>query len=99
MASTRRSAYGLLPLGGGILLALAASVVYSSVPAAARAPARPAGKQAAPKPVMPAAAQAFLRKNCVACHTGASAAGKLDLTKPFRPDDAANFNAWVKVID
>ena len=48
---------------------------------------------------MPPAAQSFLRQNCLACHSKTSASGGLNLTTAFRPNDANNFNLWVKVYD
>jgi mono/diheme cytochrome c family protein len=91
--SQGRAAFtGLGPLsflsaGGGALLALAASVGHGSVP------------KPAPSRALPTTAQAFVRQHCLACHRGASAAGKLDLTTPFRPEDPAAFSRWVKVVD
>ncbi|MCW3100625.1 MAG: hypothetical protein JWL77_6243 [Chthonomonadaceae bacterium] len=74
-----------------MLLLIAAVAGHSSVPDAAHTQA---------VQVMPAAAQSFLGKNCVVCHSKKSASGGLDLTTTaFRPNDATNFNLWVKVYD
>src|SRR5205807_1787060 len=43
--------------------------------------------------------QSFLRQNCVGCHSKTNVSGKLDLTTPFRPADAGDFDRWVKVVD
>lgn len=83
------SPLGLLTLGSGALLLIAASVGHSSVRA------RPAPAT----PTLSASAQQFLRQSCVGCHSKSNASGGLDLTKPFRPTDTQNFNAWVKVYD
>ncbi len=89
-ALRRRWPFFLLPLGGGALL-VSAVVSKGSVPDVAHA-------QTAQ--VMPPAVQSFLRRNCVACHSKKSASGGLDLTTTaFRPNDASNFNLWVKVHD
>lgn len=73
------------------MLLIAGVAGYSSVPDTAH----PRTVQ-----VMPAAAQSFISKNCVVCHSKKSAAGGLDLaTTAFRPNDAANFNRWVKIYD
>ena len=81
----------LLPMGSGMLLLIAAVAGHGSVPDTTHT-------QTAP--VMPAAAQSFLGKNCVVCHSKKSASGGLDLTSTaFRPNDTANFNLWVKVYD
>src|SRR5262249_43224473 len=89
-ASARPWLLAPLPLGSLTLLLLAASVGYGSVPSRSQAPRAL---------VMPPAAQSFLRENCQACHSGPNASGKLDLTTAFRPEDASNFNRWVRVID
>jgi hypothetical protein len=45
-------------------------------------------------------ADAFLQKNCAACHNSPTAAGRLDLTKlGFEPANPNNFEIWVKVHD
>lgn len=75
-------------LTGGVLLILAASVGYS---------AAPTNKAAAAVP--PAAAQAFLRQNCLACHNKANASGGLDLNTTFRPENPASHEVWVEVVD
>jgi hypothetical protein len=47
-----------------------------------------------------AGADAFLRKNCVACHNSAAPAARLDLTKlSYDPASPDNFALWVKVHD
>jgi hypothetical protein len=48
---------------------------------------------------MPPLVQGFVRQNCVLCHSGKGASGGLDLTAPFQPDSATNYNSWVKVYD
>lgn len=48
---------------------------------------------------LPAEAQSFLRAQCVRCHGKTNPSGKLDLTAPFHPEDPANFDRWVKVVD
>jgi hypothetical protein len=54
----------------------------------------------AASPTIPAAAQKFLRENCLACHNKANASGGLDLAaRTFRPQDTANFDLWVKIHD
>lgn len=81
----------LLTSGSALLLVFAASVGHSSVP--------DAGKTAT-TPALSAAAQSFLKQNCVVCHNKANASGGLNLTAtPFRPEETANFNLWVKVHD
>jgi mono/diheme cytochrome c family protein len=86
-----RRALCLLPMGSGAMLLFAAVSGHGSVPDAV--PAQTAQ-------TMPAAAQSFLNKNCVVCHSKQSASGGLDLTTTaFRPNDASNFNLWVKVHD
>jgi hypothetical protein len=87
-AVNRRASLGVLSLGSMALLAVAASVGYTKVP--------PAAPKATP---MPSTAQAFLRKNCLACHSKTNPSGKLDLTTAFLPDNRSNFQLWVKVID
>src|ERR1044071_2393384 len=80
----------LLPLGSGTLLAFAASIGHSSVPAPS---------YARTTQTMPPAAQSFLRQNCLACHSKTRVSGGLDLTTAFRPEEANNFSLWVKVVD
>ncbi len=54
---------------------------------------------AAPAPPFPGA-DAFLKKNCLACHNATSRSAGLDLsTLSFEPANPANFAAWVKVHD
>ena len=82
--------FALFLSAGGTLLVFAASVGRGSPPVPARTQTMP---------VMPPAAQSFLRQNCLACHNKTSAKGGLDLTTAFRPEVAANFSLWVKVHD
>jgi hypothetical protein len=43
---------------------------------------------------------AFLRKNCIACHSSAAPKAGLDLTKlAYDPSNADNFELWVKIHD
>ena len=80
----------LLVTGGATVL-LAASLRLGS----AQTGARPA-----PTPILPPTMRQVLQKNCVSCHTGASASGGLDLSKAaFRPQNAANFDVWAKIHD
>ena len=47
-----------------------------------------------------AGADAFLQKNCAACHSSSSPAARLDLTKlSYEPANPDNFAIWVKVHD
>jgi len=47
-----------------------------------------------------AGSDAFIQKNCVACHNSSAHSGGLDLTKlAFEPANADNFAVWVKVHD
>jgi len=47
-----------------------------------------------------AGAGAFIQKNCAACHSSASSAARLDLTKlSYEPANPDNFAIWVKVHD
>jgi hypothetical protein len=47
-----------------------------------------------------AGADAFIQKNCAACHNSSAAAARLDLTKlGYEPGDPDNFATWVKVHD
>ena len=88
----RRCPLFLFPAGSGALLAFAATVGHGSVPGTGHAAAAPS--------VVPPAAQSFLRKNCLACHSKQSPSGGLDLTTAlFHPTDTNNFNLWVKVHD
>ncbi len=49
---------------------------------------------------MPTAVQSFLRKNCFICHNKTTTSGGLNLMATlFRPNEASNFNLWVKVYD
>jgi hypothetical protein len=42
----------------------------------------------------------FIEKHCAECHDELTRKGRLDLTSlPFKPEDEANFAAWVKVHD
>ncbi len=75
---------------GGVLLVLAASIGYGSVPDAS--PVRKA-------PALSPPAQSFVRQHCLGCHSKTKASGGLDLATSFRPDDSGNFNLWVKVAD
>jgi hypothetical protein len=75
----------LLAFSAGILLVLVASVGHSS--------------DAAPAGTVPSAAKGFLQRNCLGCHSPTNASGGLDLTMAFQPEDAANFDTWVKVVD
>ncbi len=80
----------LFPFGGGALL-FSAGVSRGSVPDT---------KPVQAVQVLPATALSFMSKNCVVCHNKQSASGGLDLTATaFRPNDATNFNRWVKVYD
>lgn len=77
---------------GATALVLAGSVGYGSVPAP--------GRKAAAAPAMPAAAQGFLRQNCLGCHGRTAPKGGLDLAAtPFQPGNPGNFDLWVKVAD
>ncbi len=59
------------------------------MPGAAAAPSSPFG-----------GADAFIQKNCIACHSGLSASGRLNLTSlPYQPADPDNFGVWVKIHD
>lgn len=90
-ARRRRWPFLLLPGGSGVLLLFAAVSGHGSVPDAGPVQTAQA---------MPAAAQSFLGKNCLVCHSKKSAGGGLDLTTTaFRPNDATSFNLWVKVHD
>jgi hypothetical protein len=52
-------------------------------------------------PVPPfSGADAFIRKNCTACHNSPAGPGRLDLTKlSYEPANPDNFALWVKVHD
>ncbi|MFN3649771.1 MAG: DUF1592 domain-containing protein [Armatimonadota bacterium] len=86
-ASPWRRPLAVLAGAGGSLLALVASVGWSSVPNAAAARA------------LPASAQSFLKQSCAGCHGKTNPSGGLDLTAAFRPDDPRSFEKWVKVVD
>src|SRR5690348_9318979 len=47
-----------------------------------------------------AGADAFIQKNCVACHSSSAPAARLDLSKvTYEPGDPENFAIWVKIHD
>ena len=47
-----------------------------------------------------AGADAFIQKNCAACHNSSAPAARLDLTKlAYEPGNPDNFATWVKVHD
>ena len=47
-----------------------------------------------------AGAEAFIQKNCAACHNSSAPAARLDLTKlSYEPTNPDNFAIWVKVHD
>ncbi len=47
-----------------------------------------------------ASADAFVRKNCLACHSSTAPAARLDLTKlSYDPANPDNFAVWVKIHD
>lgn len=73
---------------------LAASVCGGIVLAQNQPPAqRPQGTR-------PPAGAAFVEKYCVTCHTGSRPQGGLNLkTLAFAPENADNFQTWVKVHD
>lgn len=60
-----------------------------------------AAAAAPPAPTPPfAGADTFLRQRCLACHTGRTASGNLDLSVlSFEPADADNAAKWAKVHD
>jgi hypothetical protein len=69
----------------------AASLAFASTPAPHKKPA--AAPQLSP------VASAFLRQQCLSCHSKASASGGLDLSAPFQPTNQESFKQWVKVVD
>src|SRR4051794_36384726 len=90
-ATVRRPAPAVLGLGAASLVLLAASLAFASTPATRKKPI------AAPQ--LSAAAQAFLRQQCLSCHSKTSASGGLNLSVPFQPTNADSFKQWVKVVD
>src|SRR3954447_26054833 len=45
-------------------------------------------------------ADAFLQKNCAACHNSSAPAARLDLTKlGYEPANPDNFATWIKIHD
>jgi hypothetical protein len=94
----RRQAPALL-LSLGTAALLAATVAATGAVGAANVQAKRATRRAPSQPVA-IAIQPFLRQECEICHNKATAAGGLNLAAmPFRPDDAPNFDFWVKLYD